>query len=162
VKKKKSADLGKAAAAMHDGYFCVITSETGMGAGEIRAACGGLWRIEQSFRILKSDLYARPVFLSNPDCIRAHFLICFTALLIMRIVRHKMGEGALSAERIAVALGAASCRVLKGGIVMLDDVGGMIAFKKTADKHGKLVDTLEFSTDDLFIFDNITAKHGTI
>jgi hypothetical protein len=164
VKKKRAVDLGKAASdAKYDGYFCIITSETGMGAGEIRAAYGGLWRIEQSFRILKSDLYASPVFLSNPDHIRAHFLICFTALLIMRIVQHKMGEGALSAERIATALGAAACRVLKGGIVMLDDVGGMIAFKKTADKNGKLVDTLEFSTDDQIALDygRIQTVFGT-
>ncbi|MDR1604338.1 MAG: hypothetical protein LBS10_06050 [Gracilibacteraceae bacterium] len=89
--------------------------------------------------LTESHLYASPIFLSNPDHIRAHFLICFTALLVMRIVQHKMGKGALSAERIATALGVATCRVLKGGIVMLDDVGGMIAFKKTADKHGKLV-----------------------
>jgi len=55
-----------------------------------------------------------------------------------------MGEHALPAQRVALALGAATCRVLKGGIVHLDDVGGMMAFKKIRDKQGKLVDTLAF------------------
>lgn len=149
TKKMRSVDTEKAKAdALYDGYSCIITSELGMGEREMRAAYGGLWRIEQSFRILKSDLYARPVFVFNTEHIRAHFLICFVALLVIRIIQHKMGADALSAERIATALGAATCRVLKGGIVMLDDVGGMIAFKKAKDRHGKLVDTLEFSTED--------------
>jgi hypothetical protein len=164
VKKKRSVDRDKAIAdAAYDGYFCIITSELDMGEREIRKAYGGLWRIEQSFRILKSDLYARPIFLSAPGHIRAHFLVCFTALLIVRIIQHMMGDDALSAERIATALGAATCRVLKGGIVMLDDVGGMIAFKKTMNKHGKLVDTLEFSTEDQIALDygKIQSMFGT-
>jgi transposase len=164
VRKKRSVNREKAAAdAAYDGYFCIITSETEMDEKEIRKAYGGLWRIEQSFRILKSDLYARPIFLYNPEHIRAHFLICFTALLIVRIIQYKMGEDALSAERIATALGCATCRVLKGGIVMLDDVGGMIAFKKTTDKRGKLVDTLEFSSEDQIALDykRIQAMFGT-
>lgn len=154
VRKRRSVNLEKATAdAKYDGYFCIITSETQMGEREIRATYSGLWRIEQSFRILKSDLYARPVFLSKPEHIRGHFLVCFTALLVMRIIQYKMGHGALSAERITTALRAATCRVLKGGIVMLDDVGGMIAFKKIPDKHGKLVDTLEFSSEDQIAMD---------
>jgi transposase len=154
TKKKRSVNLEKAAAdARYDGYSCIITSEMDLSEQKLRAAYGGLWRIEQSFRILKSDLYARPVFVSTPEHIRAHFLICFVALLIIRVIQHKMGTDALSAERIATALGAATCRVLKGGIVMLDDVGGMIAFKKGTDRHGKLVDTLEFSTEDQIALD---------
>ena len=64
-----------------------------------------------------------------------------------------MGENALSAERIDRALNAATCRVLKGGIVNLDDVGGVIAFQKRKDKHGKLVDTLCFSDEDEIALD---------
>ena len=154
MKRKRSVNFEKARAdERFDGYGCIITSEMDMDERKIRAAYGGLWRIEQSFRILKSDLYARPVFVFNPDHIRGHFLICFVALLVMRIIQHKMGADALSVERIATALGAATCRVLKGGIVMLDDVGGMIAFRKTTDKHGKSVDTLEFSDDDQIALD---------
>ncbi|MDR1157554.1 MAG: IS1634 family transposase [Oscillospiraceae bacterium] len=154
VKKLRSVDVEKAEQdAKYDGYFCIITSELDYDEAMIRRTYGGLWRIEQSFRLLKSDLYARPVYVHKNEHIRAHFLICFVALLIMRIIQHKMGPRALSTERIARALRLATCRVLKGGIVHLDDVGGAIAFKKAKDKHGKLVDTLEFSGDDEIALD---------
>ncbi|HWQ73640.1 MAG TPA: IS1634 family transposase [Desulfitobacteriaceae bacterium] len=149
TKKLRSVDLEKAEKdAMYDGYFCIITSELDYDERKMRQAYGGLWRIEQSFRIMKTDLYARPVFVSKNEHIRAHFLICFVALLVIRIIQHRMGEKALSAERIVRALGAATCQVLKGGIIHLDDVGGAIAFQKIRDKKGKLVDTLAFSNED--------------
>lgn len=154
VKKRRSVDVDKAEKdAMYDGYFCIVTSELDMGEREIRKAYHGLWRIEESFRVLKSDLYARPVFVRTNEHIRAHFLICFVALLIIRVIQHKMGENALSAERVARALRAATCREFKGGIIHLDDVGGAIAFKKRKDKHGKLVDTLEYSDEDEIALD---------
>jgi len=149
TKKLRSVDWEKAKEdARYDGYFCIITSELNYDERMIRQAYGCLWKIEQSFRIMKSDLYARPVFVSKNEHIRAHFLICFVALLIVRIIQHKMGTSALSAERIARALNAATCRVWKGGIVQLDDVGGAISFTKRRDKTGVLVDTLAYSNDD--------------
>jgi transposase len=164
TKKLRSVDLEKAEKdAMYDGYFCIITSELDYDERKIRQVYGGLWRIEQSFRIMKSDLYARPVFVSKNGHIRAHFLICFVALLIIRIIQHRMGEKALSAERIARALNTATCRVLKGGIVNLDDVGGAIAFQKIRDKKGKLVDTMAFSDEDEIALDYklIQQTYGT-
>ena len=150
----RSVDLEKAEKdAMFDGYFCIVTSELDYNERKVRQVYGGLWRIEQSFRIMKSDLYARPVFVSKNEHIRAHFLICFVALLVLRVVQHRMGEIPLSAERIAAALSAATCRVAKGGIVCLDDVGGAIAFKKRIDKKGNLVDTLEYSNEDQIALD---------
>ena len=154
TKKLRSVDLEKAEKdAMYDGYFCIITSELDYDERKMRQVYGGLWRIEQSFRIMKTDLYARPVFVSKNEHIRAHFLICFVALLIIRIIQHRMGEKALSAERIARALGAATCQVLKGGIIHLNDVGGAIAFQKVRDKKGILVDTLAFSDKDEIALD---------
>ena len=88
------------------------------------------------------------MFVSKNEHIRAHFLICFVALLIVRIIQHCMGQDALSAERIARTLNAANCRILKGDIIQLDDVGGALAFKKRLNKHGEWVDTLEHSHDD--------------
>jgi len=154
VKKQRCIDVEKAEKdAKFDGYFCLVTSELDLDERMIRRAYGGLWRIEQSFRIMKSDLYARPVFVSKNEHIRAHFLICFVALLIIRIIQHRMGNEALSAERIARALNAATCRVLRGGVIHLDDVGGMIAFQKRLDKEGKLVDTLAYSDEDEIALD---------
>jgi transposase len=149
TKKLRSVDLEKAEQdAMYDGYFCIITSELDYDERKMRQVYGGLWRIEQSFRVMKTDFYARPVFVSKNEHIRAHFLICFVALLIIRIIQHRMGEKALSAERIARALGAATCQVLKGGIIHLDDVGGAIAFQKVQNKKGEIVDTLVYSDED--------------
>lgn len=154
TKKLRSVDLEKADKdAMYDGYFCIITSELDYDERKMRQVYGGLWRIEQSFRIMKSDLYARPVFVNKNEHIRAHFLICFVALLIIRIIQHRMEKKALSAERIAQALNAASCRVFKGGIIHLDDVGGAIAFKKRRNRKGELVDTLEYSDEDEIALD---------
>lgn len=154
TKKLRSVDLEKAEKdAMYDGYFCIITSELDYDERQIRQVYGGLWRIEQSFRIMKSDLYARPVFVSKNEHIRAHFLICFVSLLIIRIIQHRMGENALSAERIARALNEAICRVLKGGIVNLDDVGGAVAFKKVQNKKGEMVETLAYSDEDEIALD---------
>ncbi|KLU63608.1 hypothetical protein CEB3_c00120 [Peptococcaceae bacterium CEB3] len=50
-------------------------------------------------------------------------------------------------------MGVATCQVLKGGIIHLDDVGGAIAFQKVRDKKGKLVDTLAFSDEDEIALD---------
>lgn len=154
TKKLRSVDLAKAEKdALYDGYFCIITSELEYDERKIRQVYGGLWRIEQSFRMLKSDLYARPVFVNKNEHIRAHFLICFVALLIIRMIQYHMGEKALSAERIARALRAATCRVLKGGIICLDDVGGAIAFQKIRNRKGQLVDTLVYSDEDEIALD---------
>ncbi len=154
TKKLRSVDLEKAESdAMYDGYFCIITSELDYDERKIRQVYGGLWRIEQSFRIMKTDLYARPVFVSKNEHIRAHFLICFVALLVIRIIQHRMGEKALSAERITRALSAATCRVFKGGIIQLDDVGGAIAFQKVLNKKGEIVDTLAYSDKDEIALD---------
>ncbi len=70
-----------------DGYYCIITSEQEMNDRDIIEAYRGLWRIEESFRVLKSDLDARPVYVSREEHIRAHFLVCFIALLIMRLMQ---------------------------------------------------------------------------
>ena len=144
-----SVDLGKAEKdALYDGFFCIITSELNYDERKIREVYGGLWRIEQSFRIMKSDLYARPVFVWTDKHIRAHFLICFTALLIIRMIQHRMGGKALSAQRIARALDAATCQIWRGGIVHLDDVGGAIMFQKTRNAKGEEMETLAYSDKD--------------
>jgi len=154
TKKLRSVNLEKAEKdAMYDGYFCIITSELDYDERKIREVYSGLWKIEQSFRIMKNDFYARPVYVSTNEHIRAHFLICFVALLIIRIIQYHMGEKALSAERIARALSAVTCQVLKGGIIHLDDVGGVIAFKKEKNKQGDLIDTLKYSNDDEIALD---------
>lgn len=69
------------------GYNMLVTSETNMAASEIYAAYHNLWRIEESFRIMKSQLDARPVYLQKKETITGHFLICYLAVLLMRILQ---------------------------------------------------------------------------
>jgi transposase len=70
-----------------DGYYCIITSETKLKDTEIIDIYRGLWRIEESFRITKSQLKTRPMFLSTPEHIEAHYLICYIALAIVRLMQ---------------------------------------------------------------------------
>jgi hypothetical protein len=66
IAKRRSVNTEKAEKdALYDGYRCIITSELDYDERKMREVYGGLWRIEQSFRILKSDLYARPVFVKK-------------------------------------------------------------------------------------------------
>lgn len=67
------------------GYNMIVTSEIHMSAAEIYAAYHNLWRIEESFRIMKSQLDARPVYLRKEDTITGHFLICYLAVLLIRL-----------------------------------------------------------------------------
>jgi transposase len=72
-----------------DGYYVISTSEVHKKDTEILDMYKGLWKIEQSFRITKTDLESRPFYVSSPEGIEGHFLTCFIALLIMRILEMK-------------------------------------------------------------------------
>ena len=78
--------------AQYDGYYCVTTSELDRKDHEIMDLYKGLWKIEESFRITKSELKSRPVFLSTDEHINAHFLACFISLLMTRILELKTGN----------------------------------------------------------------------
>ncbi|MDS8234297.1 transposase, partial [Streptococcus pneumoniae] len=58
------------------------------------------WEIEESFRIMKQELRARPVYLSRSDRIQAHFTICFLALMIYRLLEKQLGETVTCSELI--------------------------------------------------------------
>lgn len=69
------------------GYNLMVTSEISMSASEIYAAYHNLWRIEESFKIMKSQLDARPVYLQKEDTITGHFLICYLAVVLTRLLQ---------------------------------------------------------------------------
>ena len=68
------------------GYNLIVTSETKLKGKEIYDIYHGLWRIEECFRILKSYLQARPVYLQKKQSIYGHFLICYLSLLLLRLL----------------------------------------------------------------------------
>jgi transposase len=73
----------------------------------------GLWKIEQSFRITKSELHARPVYVSRKDRIEAHFLTCFISLLIVRLLEYET-ENEYSSEQLLTSLKNANVAKLDG------------------------------------------------
>lgn len=73
----------------YDGYYALTTNLVG-DIEQILKIAKGRWEIEESFRIMKTDFLARPVNLSREDRIKSHFLTCFMALLIYRILEKKL------------------------------------------------------------------------
>ena len=87
----------------YDGYYSIVTSELGMSDQEIIDTYRGLWEIEETFRITKGALEARPVYVSLEDRVNAHFLTCFIALVIIRLLQKQTG-GEFSCEKIVDCL----------------------------------------------------------
>ena len=92
----------------YDGYYAIVTSELDMSDIEVVDTYRGLWEIEETFRITKGVLETRPVFVSLPEHINAHFLTCFLALTIIRLLQRETGKR-YSAERIVDCLNTISC-----------------------------------------------------
>ena len=82
------------------GYNLLITSEINADARNIYAAYHNLWIIEHSFRVMKTHLEARPVYVSNRDTIFGHFLIVYTALVIMRLIEFKVFNDDIPIEQL--------------------------------------------------------------
>lgn len=72
------------------GYNLLVTSEINKSAQDIYNTYHGLWRIEESFRVMKTYLEARPVYLQNKESIYSHFTICYMALTILRLIELKV------------------------------------------------------------------------
>jgi len=71
------------------GYYQIVTSELGMGDREVIEKYHGLTQIEDQFREMKGTLEARPVFVQTPEHIKAHLMVCFMALTMIRIIQRK-------------------------------------------------------------------------
>ncbi len=91
-----------------DGYYVIITSELNKSDDEILEIYHGLWKIEKMFRVTKTDLETRPVYLSRQDRIEAHFLMCFLALTLAQILAIRL-DNEYSISQIANSLNNASC-----------------------------------------------------
>lgn len=95
-----------------DGFYAVCTTLED-DISEIIKVNKRRWEIEESFRILKSDFKARPVYLKRDDRIKAHFTTCFLALLIYRILEHKL-NGKFTSSQIINTLRNMNLRNLDG------------------------------------------------
>ena len=75
---------------VYDGLYAVCTDLLDDEAGDILKVSEGRWQIEECFRIMKTDFSARPVYLQDENRIKAHFLICFLALIIYRFLEKRL------------------------------------------------------------------------
>lgn len=102
-----------------DGYYMLLTSEMDTPDDKIIDMYRGLWRIEESFKITKSELEARPVYVWAKEHIEAHFLTCFVALTISRILEMQL-EHKYSTGRIIDSLSKAECSLLQQNYYVFD------------------------------------------
>ena len=92
----------------YDGYYAIVTSELDESDDNIIDIYRGLWRIEESFKITKSVLSTRPIYLQTNEHINAHMLICFISLLIGRIIEKRLG-GKYTMQKITETLQKVAC-----------------------------------------------------
>jgi transposase len=103
----------------YDGYYAIVTSELDKYDEKIVEIYRGLWNIEDSFRVTKSDLETRPVYVSREDHIEAHFLSCFVALVLVRLLEKRLGCKH-PVPKILESLRRSSCSLLEENLYLFD------------------------------------------
>ncbi|MCF0124657.1 MAG: IS1634 family transposase [Clostridia bacterium] len=91
-----------------DGYYMIVSSEFEKTPDEIIDIYRGLWRIEETFKVTKSELDSRPVYVSTKEHIEAHFLTCYLALTLSRVLQHKLDKK-YSVGKILESLSLCNC-----------------------------------------------------
>ncbi|WP_047835268.1 IS1634 family transposase, partial [Robinsoniella sp. RHS] len=128
--------------AQYDGLYAVCTDLLDDDVCDILKVSEGRWQIEECFRIMKTDFSARPVYLQDENRIKAHFLICFLALLFYRLLERKM-DNKYTCETILETLKAMN-------FAEIQEQGFMPLYKRqkiTDDLHN----ACNFRTDYQFI-----------
>ena len=111
------------------GFYAVATSLKDKGIGEIMRINSSRWMIEQSFRLLKTDFDARPMYASTPKHIRAHLAICYAALLVYRIIESKLnalGKGFTSSEIISTLKNMGVVKISNGAVYQAAYTGSAV------------------------------------
>jgi hypothetical protein len=149
--KKPSFDFDKLKEdEKYDGYYSIVTSELDMTDGDIIDTYRGLWEIEETFKVTKGTIEARPVYVSRHDRIRAHFLTCFIALVVIRLLQKKTGRK-YSPEKIIECLNNISCSNEQDSLYLFDyrskesdDIGDALGidFKKRRLRRGEIKNIL--------------------
>lgn len=144
-KDLESAQLDEARIAyqaQYDGYYAIVTNQPQYTTQEVSGIYGGLWKIEESFRVLKSDLRARPVYVWKDAHIHGHFALCFLSLCLLRYGQYRMKKF----HGLQVS-GQALSRALRDPIVLAQGHYPLISLTPTtiSDTYLKLMDSLDMS-----------------
>ena len=116
----------------YDGFYAVATNLDDS-AKDILAVVQKRYKIEDCFRIMKTNFDARPVYLRKPERIRSHFLICYTALLIYRLIECKLDD-----NQTHVTTSNLIKTLQNMNVVNIDDI-----FYKSAYSGSQTLDALE-------------------
>ena len=109
INKKLALDTEKIAEEeKYDGYYSIVTSELKMDDIEIREKYRGLIRIEDTFKITKSEFDTRPIYVRTNEHIDGHFTTCFTALVLIRLLQVKL-ENRYTVGKLLTSLKKCNC-----------------------------------------------------
>lgn len=103
----------------YDGYYSIVTSELNMSDAELRRIYRGLAKIEDTFKITKSELETRPTFVWTKEHLESHFLTCFVALVILRLLEQKTSKK-YSVNKMIESMKNYNCTKLSNTINLFD------------------------------------------
>lgn len=141
------------------GFYSIVTSEVETEDKEIINKYHGLSRIEDSFRVIKSDLEGRPIHVWTKEHINAHFLICFIALTIIRIIQYKVlkseNKNTLNVDGWEQGITAEKLKESLSVFKAVADKNGTCLISTPRDEITKILKDLSFEMPDLTTIDKI-------
>ena len=143
------------------GFYSIVTSEIDEDDKEIINRYHGLSRIEDSFRIIKSDLEGRPIYVWTEEHIKAHFLICFIALTIIRIIQYKIlkyeNKSTLNVDGWEQGITAEKIKEALNNLKACSDKNGNCMLTRPSKEIEKIVKSIGLEIPDLTTIDKITS-----
>lgn len=141
------------------GFYSIVTSEIDEDDKEIINRYHGLSRIEDSFRIIKSDLEGRPIYVWTEEHIKAHFLICFIALTIIRIIQYKIlkyeNKSTLNVDGWEQGITAEKIKEALNGLKACSDKNGTCLISTPKKEIEQIVKSIGLEIPDLTTIDKI-------
>ncbi|MGM9877844.1 MAG: IS1634 family transposase [Bacilli bacterium] len=141
------------------GYYSIVTSEIEENDEEIINRYHGLSRIEDSFRIIKSDLEGRPIYVWTEERIKAHFLICFIALTIIRIIQYKIlkfeNKSTLNVDGWEQGITAEKIKQALNNFKACSDRNGTCLISTPSDEIENIIKSLKIDMPDLTTINQI-------
>ena len=148
------------------GFYSIVTSEIEEDDKEIINRYHGLSRIEDSFRIIKSDLEGRPIYVWTEEHIKAHFLICFIALTIIRILQYKIlkyeNKSTLNVDGWQQGITAEKIKQALNEFKACSDRNGTCLITKPKIEIEKIAKSLSINISDLTTIDKINKLKNQI
>jgi transposase len=105
--------------AKYDGYYMIVSSELEFSDEKIIKSYHELWKIEETFKITKSDLETRPIYHQKDDRIEAHFLMCYISIVILRLLQYKTGNK-YSCSKLIEELNSINCSYCEGNTYLFN------------------------------------------